>query len=125
MKALSILQPWAWLIVNGYKPWENRTWNTSFRGEFLIHAGKRFDSDGYDWVSENFPEIPLPAKDAFERGGIVGEGTIIGVATESVSPWFFGPVGFHISGAAPRPFSPCRGKLGFFEVAMPLPGGAT
>ncbi|WP_245839042.1 ASCH domain-containing protein [Yersinia kristensenii] len=38
MKALSIRQPWAWLIVNGYKDIENRTWNTKCRGPVLIHA---------------------------------------------------------------------------------------
>lgn len=26
MKALSVWQPWAWALVQGYKPCENRTW---------------------------------------------------------------------------------------------------
>ena len=43
MKALSIKQPWAWLIVNGYKDIENRTWKTNYRGTFLVHASKGFD----------------------------------------------------------------------------------
>lgn len=38
MKALSIIQPWASLIATGIKDIENRTWRTSYRGEFLIHA---------------------------------------------------------------------------------------
>ena len=37
---LSIRQPWAWLIVNGYKDIENRTWSTRFRGKVLIHGMK-------------------------------------------------------------------------------------
>lgn len=41
--ALSIRQPWAWLIVNNHKPVENRSWPTSFRGRFLVHAGKTRD----------------------------------------------------------------------------------
>lgn len=124
MKALSILQPWAWLIANGYKQHENRTWDTKFRGEFLIHAGKGFDAEGYAWVRENFTEIPLPPKADFERGGIVGRATLFNVAKASSSPWFFGPFGFCIASAVPLPFTPCRGMLGFFEVAMPLPGVA-
>ena len=32
MKALSIQQPWAWLIAHGKKDVENRTWATAFRG---------------------------------------------------------------------------------------------
>ncbi|WP_229215634.1 ASCH domain-containing protein [Duganella sp. CY15W] len=40
MKALSIRQPWAWLIVNGYKDIENRSWSTNVRGKVLVHASK-------------------------------------------------------------------------------------
>jgi ASCH domain len=38
MKILSILQPWAHLIVSGSKNIENRTWSTSYRGPFLVQA---------------------------------------------------------------------------------------
>jgi len=40
MKALTILQPYAHLIVTGEKLVENRTWPTRHRGPLLIHAGK-------------------------------------------------------------------------------------
>jgi hypothetical protein len=39
MKAITIKQPWASLIVEGIKDIENRTWATKFRGRVLIHAG--------------------------------------------------------------------------------------
>ena len=39
LKAISIRQPWAWLIVNGYKDVENRTWKAKYTGALLIHAG--------------------------------------------------------------------------------------
>ena len=39
LKAISIRQPWAWLIVNGYKDVENRVWFAKLRGRVLIHAG--------------------------------------------------------------------------------------
>ncbi|MCI5776823.1 MAG: ASCH domain-containing protein [Bacteroidales bacterium] len=38
MKTLSFRQPWASLICAGIKDVENRTWNTKFRGRFLIHS---------------------------------------------------------------------------------------
>jgi len=38
MKAISIKQPWASLIIEGIKDIENRTWKTSFRGTVLVHA---------------------------------------------------------------------------------------
>lgn len=40
MKAISIKQPWAWLIANGYQTVENRKWYTGHRGDILIHASK-------------------------------------------------------------------------------------
>ena len=40
MKALSIRQPYAELIVNGQKTIELRSWNTKHRGVFLIHTSK-------------------------------------------------------------------------------------
>lgn|SRR5574337_939184 len=38
MKCLSVSQPYADLIIQGKKTIELRTWNTKFRGEFLVHA---------------------------------------------------------------------------------------
>lgn len=40
MKALTICQPYARLILVGEKAVENRTWYTRHRGPLLIHAGK-------------------------------------------------------------------------------------
>lgn len=38
MKAISLLQPWASLVVMGLKKIETRSWSTKHRGELLIHA---------------------------------------------------------------------------------------
>ena len=43
MKVITIKQPWATLIAEGYKEYEFRTWNTKYRGDILIHAGKGID----------------------------------------------------------------------------------
>jgi hypothetical protein len=40
MRALSIKQPWANLIVSGEKTIETRTWQTSYRGPLLIVSAK-------------------------------------------------------------------------------------
>lgn len=40
MKALTIKQPWASLIVEGIKDIENRTWRTNFRGRIYVHAAQ-------------------------------------------------------------------------------------
>lgn len=73
-------------------------------------------------MRDNSPEIDLPLPAGFERGGIVGKANLHDVVKESSSPWFFGPVGFCLGDAKPLPFVPMAGKLGFFEVAVTLPG---
>lgn len=40
MKALTICQPYAEMILQGEKLVENRSWPTSHRGRMYIHAGK-------------------------------------------------------------------------------------
>ena len=40
MKVIVVRQPWAWLIVHGYKDIENRSWRTRYRGTLLI-SGER------------------------------------------------------------------------------------
>jgi hypothetical protein len=127
-RALSIIQPWTWCIANGFKPVENRDWRPGnpglrFRGEFLLHAGQKFDDEGYDWIYNVFPDIPLPRPSEFERGGIVGRATIVDVVRSMDSDWFFGPIGLVIRDAQPLPFQPCKGALGFFnpgEAARPF-----
>ena len=39
MKVLTIKEPWASLIVQGFKKYEFRSWRTNYRGKILIHAG--------------------------------------------------------------------------------------
>ena len=42
LKALSLTQPWASLVVLGIKKIETRSWRTSYRGVLVIHAAKGF-----------------------------------------------------------------------------------
>ena len=120
-KALSINQPWAWLIVNGYKGVENRDWNTSYRGEFLVHAGKRIDHDAYDFIQSMGIDVPPPSE--LLTGGIVGKANLINTVHEKDErfladkdkPWFFGEYGFILDGQEPCELKPCKGALGFFD----------
>lgn len=45
MKALTIKEPWATLIIDGYKKYEFRSWKTKYRGKILIHAGMSLEKD--------------------------------------------------------------------------------
>lgn len=119
MKTISIKQPWAWLIVNGYKDVENRDWKTPYRGPFLIHASKMIDHAGYQYVREVFPELldELPPPNLIQTGGIVGEAIITDVVTKHLSLWFMGKYGWLLENARPLPFKPAKGQLGFFSFS--------
>lgn len=121
MNALSIRQPWAWLIVNGFKDIENRDWPTSRRERFIVHAGKGMTRDEYagaldtiDYVGRT--DIILPAFEQLERGGIVGIVDLADCVQHSKSKWYFGRYGFVLRNAKPLPFVPFKGQLGFFAV---------
>ena len=45
VKALTIRQPWAELILRGRKPYELRSWKTKYRGPLVIHSAMKVDSD--------------------------------------------------------------------------------
>lgn len=45
MKALTVLNPWAWYLANGKKQFETRPWYTNHRGPIAIHAGKGRQGD--------------------------------------------------------------------------------
>ena len=118
--ALSIRQPWAWLILYAGKDIENRDWPTKHRGPFLIHASKGMTRDEYEnglnTLDEIRPSLALPPFEDLPRGGIVGSVILADCVNDSDSPWFFGDFGFVLRDATPLPFRPYKGALGFFRV---------
>ncbi len=70
MKVLTIKQPWATLIMQGNKRFEFRSWQTNYRGELLIHAGKGIDKEAIKRLEKYLPkELPL--------GKILGKVTLV------------------------------------------------
>lgn len=68
MKAITVKQPWATLIAEGYKKYEFRTWKTKYRGDILIHAGKGIDKK----AMEKFKNLNLE----YPVGQIIAKATI-------------------------------------------------
>jgi len=68
MKTITIKQPWATLIAEGYKEYEFRTWKTKYRGDILIHAGKGIDKK----AMERFKHLDLE----YPIGKIIAKATI-------------------------------------------------
>jgi len=110
--AISVRQPWAWLIIHEGKNVENRTWPTGKRGPVYIHAGKKFDRAGYLFLKEH--DVKMPG--IFSPGGIIGIVDIVDCVQDCNSQWAESEM-WHWVLANPRPvkFIPCKGKLGFFR----------
>lgn len=125
MKALSIHQPWAWLIVNGYKDIENRSWRTNYRGPVLIHASSRKPTKAEVFEARKIllqshglsAAASMPSAAHFKLGGVIGVASITGWCVEDqMSPWFTGPIGLKLAKARPLPFKSMKGQLSFFET---------
>lgn len=118
MQAISVRQPYAWLIVNGYKDIENRTWPTRFRGTLLIHAAGKLHRD-MGWVREIAAEegIKLPAR--FSTGGIVGVVEVVSCVQRHRSDWFHGPYGFVLTRPKTLPFYKVSGQQKIFRTLYP------
>ena len=125
MKCLSISQPFSDLILQGKKTIELRSWNTKFRGEFLIHSPKKIRIDDCKRLKIN--------EKSLITGAIIGKAEIFDVkkyhssleiskdhklhfASTKLQDKKFG---FMIKNAkAFRIPLPCNGKLGFFEINL-------
>jgi hypothetical protein len=125
MKCLSLKQPYADLLVSGKKTIELRTWNTKFRGRFLIHASKKVDQDACLRLKID--------PDSLVKGSIVGKATLYGVTPYENKNIYLKDRNKHYAGTKysghkygfliknSRRFKkpiPMAGKLGFFNVEL-------
>lgn len=106
MKALSVKQPWANLIVSGEKTIETRTWGTDYRGPLLI-------------VSSKSPKIE-PAGFALATAELVNCRPMVRgdepAACCEIYPDAHAWLLHNIQKIEPFPV---RGKLGLYEVEFP------
>ena len=117
MKALSLKQPFAELVVSGKKTIELRRWNTKFRGKFFVHASKKPDESSM----KKFGFLGLPT------GKIVGEAELIDVKIyeseeehmedkkKHLADSFWGKYGFILKNARRLDGPFVNGKLNFWN----------
>ena len=120
MKALSIRQPWASMIILGHKPVDNRNWKTSYRGPLYIHASQIWDIKGAEWIITHFPHLKFDVDVSKKgpRGGIIGSVNMVACVPSCYSPWFTGKWGFLFSKPKLMNFRPYPGNLKFFDVPV-------
>ena len=133
-KAITVRQPWAWLIANAGKPFENRNWRTHYRGTLIIHAGLGMTRGEYDrcrrWYLDarkfdateqdraNMPE-DLPPAEELERGGFVAVAESCGPVTGAplrYGGWFCGPHAILLGQVHRVPFYKFTGARGLFDI---------
>jgi uncharacterized protein (UPF0264 family) len=130
VKALSIKQPWATLLVHGRKTIEVRRWQLRYRGQLLIHAARIPDSRLEAW--EHVPAELL--EQAQQVGGIIGVGRlhdckvyrnlsafVADEASHLNNPSWFDPSGLYglcFSELRVLPFHRVKGNVKLFEVDL-------
>lgn len=121
VKCLTIRQPWAWLIVNGHKNIENRSWSTNYRGPLVIQSSKgigsiRELSETCNWV-EHETGIALPGD--FSLGTVEGIVTLSDVITTGTG-FYADPGSFHWVLTNPKILTPSdiKGKLGIWNLSL-------
>lgn len=124
MKAISIRQPWAHMIV--HCPWskdiENRTRRVNHEGPLAIHASltetlKDWETARQFCEARGLPEPP--PRGSTPKGGIVGKVNSRGCVESSDSPWWDdSPYGLVLEGQEEVPFQPCKGALYLFDVEL-------
>lgn len=115
MKALSIRQPWAHLIIYEGKDVENRTWPTNYRGPLIIHTGLLRDEDAIkNFAMDDFP-LPL--------GGVIGRVMLVDCVQGCSSRWAMPYTNiWHwiLDDPVPCVFRRCPGRQGLFEIKEEL-----
>lgn len=132
MRALSIRQPWASMIIDGSKTIENRCSRTYTRGWVLIHAAQTFDETAAPWLKQQSKKFTAPldlsalmtakviaGRPDLPSGGIIGAMHIVDCVESSDSPFWRGRYGYVINRVVKLPFHPCRGLPGLFDVTLP------
>jgi hypothetical protein len=123
MKAITIKQPWAWLICSGVKDIENRSWPTKYRGRVLIHASaKPAGLLGNLLTNEQRDIVSLDTQiNGFEESSgnsrIIGSVKIVDCVQNHPSIWAE-KQGYNWVLASPYLFPepiPAKGKLSFWD----------
>jgi len=108
MKALSIKQPWASMIISGEKTIKTRTWKTPYRGDLLICSSRQPRLPGHIYghalaIAELYDCRPIAKADEISACCKIYDGAW-SWCLRNIRPI--------------KPF-PVRGQLGIYEVDLP------
>jgi len=150
MPCISIMQPWAWVIMNGNlleandiprKLVENRSWTTEYKGKLLLRSGN-YDTDFFEGkrlseysrylferligpdLARRLYDIMPKFKVEYPSGGIVGQCDLTGVLDWHggiEDDWkVWGQYGLQLANIEPLPFVKVPGAFKLFFVPASL-----
>jgi len=129
MKTLTIKQPWAWLIAEGIKDIENRTWKHNYRGPIAIHAGKSNSDLKWSIIKEvdallmgSGVALPSIASLKEEQGEIIAIANLTAIFSKvEDNPWAI-PGQYHWQLKDAKRIAPikAKGTLGLWDFPLPL-----
>lgn len=73
MKALTLTQPWATLVILDVKQNETRSWSSAHRGRLAIHAAKGWAREDREFAADLWARGILPVDPSqLPRGAVLG-----------------------------------------------------
>lgn len=138
MKAISLLQPWASLVVLGAKEYETRSWKTKHRGKLLIHASARMMREHIVLCRQPLFPLFVPEPEKLPLGAIVGmvelvsvhhtEDVLQHISGQEIAFGDYGPGRYAWKLENPVLFEtpiPCAGALSIWDSVEPVARAGT
>ena len=118
-KIITIRQPWASLIVHGFKDIENRSWARSYRGPVLVRfpaSERSFGRRRRATIRHRSAAARIAARwnrrhHEYNR-----------LCRRALPALVRGPIGFVLDGSRTLPFKPWKGSLGLRSATTALVG---
>jgi len=128
IKAISLKQPWATLVILGAKMYETRSWNTSHRGVMAIHASRTFsDETARLCLHEPFRSVLRGA--GYRSGWDLPRGVVLGTvelvevcATAELDPRTLSATELAFGNFRPRRFAFQLAHPRKWDPPVPMPG---
>lgn len=122
MKAISVQQPFASLIMCGRKPIDIRSWKVDYRGDILICASQRVYKG--EMLEEPMRMLQAPSLLIFGVALCIVELVDIvpfkkGMEQDAGIPFIEGHFAWKLENIRHIPFFPVTGRLRLFDVLLP------
>jgi hypothetical protein len=113
-KAMTLRQPWAWLVIRGIKNIENRGRRFHYRGRIAVHASKTLRNEEYEAACKKYGR-PIPKK-KLKLGRTIGTVEIADLVGSHRSKWFSRPYGLALAKPRPCKFVHLSGQFGLWNL---------